>query len=114
MFALVTGAGGFLGQYHRRAIARPRRSRASLARGDYPELAAAGRRVRARPTCATRAAASAACAGVDVVFHAAGVAGIWGPWEHYYGINCRRHAKRHRRLPSRTACRAWSTPAAPA
>ncbi len=29
----------------------------------------------------------AACAGMDVVYHVAGVAGIWGPWEHYYGIN---------------------------
>ena len=45
--------------------------------------------------------AADACRGVDVVFHAAGAAGIWGPWEHYYGINtlatqnviagCRRH-----------------------
>ena len=28
-----------------------------------------------------------ACSGVDVVYHAAGVAGIWGPWQHYFGIN---------------------------
>jgi nucleoside-diphosphate-sugar epimerase len=42
-----------------------------------------------------------ACEGVDGVFHTAGVAGIWGPWRHYHGINtvgtqhlvdaCRRH-----------------------
>ena len=48
-----------------------------------------------------RAATIAACAGVDAVFHVGGVAGIWGPWDHYYGINtlgtqnviegCRRH-----------------------
>ncbi len=48
--------------------------------------------------------AADACRGMDVVFHAAGVAGIWGPWQHYYGINtlatqnviagCRRHGVR--------------------
>ena len=25
--------------------------------------------------------------GMDAVFHAAGVAGIWGPWDYYYGVN---------------------------
>src|SRR5437868_3029298 len=33
------------------------------------------------------AAVAAACEGVEVVYHAAAVAGIWGPWSHYYGIN---------------------------
>jgi nucleoside-diphosphate-sugar epimerase len=50
------------------------------------------------------AAVAAACDGVDAVFHTAGVAGIWGPWDHYFGINtlgtrhiiegCRRHGVR--------------------
>jgi 2-alkyl-3-oxoalkanoate reductase len=31
--------------------------------------------------------AAAACEGMDAVFHAAGVAGIWGPWSHFYSIN---------------------------
>ena len=44
---------------------------------------------------------ASACQGVDLVFHVAGVAGIWGPWDHFHGINtqgtehviagCRRH-----------------------
>ncbi len=34
-----------------------------------------------------RAATLRACRGQDIVFHAAGVAGIWGPWQHYYEIN---------------------------
>jgi nucleoside-diphosphate-sugar epimerase len=30
---------------------------------------------------------AAACAGMEIVFHVAGVAGIWGPWDHFFGIN---------------------------
>ncbi len=30
---------------------------------------------------------TAACAGMDVVFHVAGVAGLGGPWRHYYRTN---------------------------
>jgi nucleoside-diphosphate-sugar epimerase len=33
------------------------------------------------------AAVANACVGVDVVHHVAGVAGIWGPWQHYHSIN---------------------------
>ncbi len=32
-------------------------------------------------------AVAAACRGIDVVFHTAAVAGIWGPWDYYHGIN---------------------------
>jgi len=85
---LVTGAGGFLGLYlvesllargdHVRAISRQRypqlnRSDVETVQGD----------LRDAQTTAD------ACRGIDVVYHAAGVAGIWGPWQHYYGINTR-------------------------
>jgi nucleoside-diphosphate-sugar epimerase len=33
------------------------------------------------------AAVAEACCGVDIVFHVAAVAGIWGPWDHFYGVN---------------------------
>ena len=86
MRALVTGAGGFLGQYLvEQLVARGDRVR-TLARGDYPELARLGVET-VRADLRDRAATIDACADIDVVFHAAGVAGIWGPWEHYYGIN---------------------------
>ncbi len=38
--------------------------------------------------------------GMDTVFHIAGVAGIWGPWEHFYGINTLGTRKRAERLPA--------------
>jgi nucleoside-diphosphate-sugar epimerase len=84
--ALVTGAGGFLGHYiveqlvargdQVRALVRRRRpaleaQRVECVHGDVRELADVKR----------------ACRGVDVVFHAAAVAGIWGPWRHYYNTN---------------------------
>jgi nucleoside-diphosphate-sugar epimerase len=34
-----------------------------------------------------RDAVGTACGGVDVVHHTAGVAGIWGPWDHFHSIN---------------------------
>jgi nucleoside-diphosphate-sugar epimerase len=36
-----------------------------------------------------RESVAEACRGMDVVFHVAGVAGIWGPWEFFHGINTR-------------------------
>jgi len=86
MRALVTGAGGFLGQYVvEQLLARGDQVR-GLARGNYPELERLGVEcVRGDLRDAQRV--RSACAGVDVVYHVAGVAGIWGPWEHYHGIN---------------------------
>jgi nucleoside-diphosphate-sugar epimerase len=82
----VTGAGGFLGRYLvERLIARGDRVRA-FGRGSYPELTAAGAQV-VQGDLRDAAAVSAACLDIDVVFHAGGVAGIWGPWDYYYGIN---------------------------
>ncbi|MEX0678113.1 MAG: NAD-dependent epimerase/dehydratase family protein [Pirellulales bacterium] len=86
MRALVTGGGGFLGRaIVGQLLARGDRVR-SLARGDYPELERLGVECvqgDLRDAKATRGA----CAGMEVVFHAAGIAGIWGPWNDYYGIN---------------------------
>ena len=86
MFALVTGAGGFLGQYLvEQLVARGDRVR-TFSRGHYPQLDQPGVE-NIRADLRDRPATMAACADVDVVFHAAGVAGIWGTWDHYYGIN---------------------------
>jgi len=86
MFALVTGASGFLGRYVvEQLVARGDRVRA-LVRSDNAELQALGVEL-ARADVRDRQATVDSCAGVDVVFHVAGLSGIWGPWETYYGVN---------------------------
>jgi nucleoside-diphosphate-sugar epimerase len=84
--ALVTGGGGFLGLYIvEQLVARGDRVRV-LCRGKYARLNELG------VECVTgdvrdASAVSRACAGMEIVFHVAAVSGIWGPWEHYHGIN---------------------------
>ena len=86
MHALVTGAGGFLGQYIvEQLVARGDRVRA-FSRGSYPELDALGVE-SIQGDLLDAAAVAEACRDVEVVFHVAAVAGIWGPWQHFYGIN---------------------------
>src|SRR5580658_8890642 len=86
MRALVTGATGFLGLYIvEQLVARGDQVRA-VCRRPSPELHALGVEIvlaDVRDAVATRET----CAGMDAVFHAAGVAGIWGPWDYYFGIN---------------------------
>lgn len=86
MLALVTGGGGFLGQYVvEQLLARGDRVRA-LGRGSYPQLQQLGVDC-VQADLRDAAGVRAACAGVDVVFHVAAMAGIWGPWEKFYSIN---------------------------
>lgn len=86
MYALVTGAGGFLGrQIVEELLAAGERVRA-LVRRPCPELVANSVETVIGDV-RDAAAAGDACGGVDVVFHVAGVAGIWGSWDHYHGTN---------------------------
>ncbi|MCC7069973.1 MAG: NAD-dependent epimerase/dehydratase family protein [Deltaproteobacteria bacterium] len=77
MKALVTGGGGFVGK----ELVRMLRARGDtvrvLARGDYPELRELGVET-VRGDLADKAAVGKAVAGMDVVFHVAAKAGIWG------------------------------------
>lgn len=98
--ALVTGGGGFLGQYIvEQLLARGDQVR-SISRNRYPALDDLGvDQVEADIQDKTKV--DAACRDVDVVFHVAAIAGIWGAWQKFYGINtqgtlnviesCRRH-----------------------
>lgn len=101
MHALVTGGGGFLGLYIvEQLVARGDRVRV-LCRGRYPRLKELDVECVAGDVRDAESVANA-CAGIDTVFHVAAVSGIWGPWEHYHGINtrgtenviegCRKHA----------------------
>lgn len=86
MRTLVTGASGFLGRYvAEQLLARGDQVRV-LVRRDAPELAAAGAEV-VRGDVRDRDTVRRACTAIDVVFHVAGVAGIWGPWQHFYETN---------------------------
>lgn len=70
---------------HRRTVACGDRVR-SFSRGKYPQLDALGIET-VTGDLRDSVAVAKACEGVDVVFHSAGVAGIWGAWDHFYGIN---------------------------
>ena len=83
---LVTGGGGFLGgAIVRKCVAKGDRV-ISFARSHYPWL---------DKLCVEQlqgdlqdaAAVERACQGVDVVFHTAAKAGVWGPRHAYYGPN---------------------------
>jgi nucleoside-diphosphate-sugar epimerase len=86
MHALVTGGGGFLGLYIvEQLVTRGDRVRV-LCRGSYPRLSELGVET-VQADIRDAAAISSACQGVGAVFHVAAVAGIWGPWRHFYEIN---------------------------
>lgn len=86
MRALVTGGGGFLGQYIvQQLLAEGHRVRV-LGRGTYPQLAEQGVEIYQADLRDGEVVAKA-CAGQDVVFHTAAKAGVWGKWREYHGIN---------------------------
>ncbi len=86
MRALVTGAGGFLGRYLvEQLVARGDRVRC-VSRGYYPALESLGVET-VQGDLRDPDMAAVVCHGMDVVFHCAAVAGIWGSWDHFHGIN---------------------------
>jgi nucleoside-diphosphate-sugar epimerase len=86
MKALVTGGTGFLGLYLvEQLVARGDTVRV-LSRHPHPRLNEMGVDWKAGDI-RDAAAVGGACDGMDVVFHLAGVPGIWGPWRLFYEVN---------------------------
>ena len=86
MKALVTGGGGFLGGAVVDALLARGADVTSVARGDYPQLAAKGVRL-VRGDLADAGVAAEAVAGQDVVVHVAARAGLWGRHEEFHRSN---------------------------
>ncbi len=86
MRALVTGGGGFLGRYIVEQLVARGDSVRVFSRQRYPELDALDVESH-MGDLQDSSAVSAACEGVDVVFHAAALPGIWGPWKLFHGVN---------------------------
>lgn len=86
MNVLVTGGGGFLGLYVVEQLAARGDRVRTLSRGRYPSLTALGVET-IEGDLRNAATVFAACEGMDAVIHTAAVAGIWGAWDVYYGVN---------------------------
>jgi nucleoside-diphosphate-sugar epimerase len=84
---LVTGGGGFLGS----AIVRVLHDRGdrvvSFSRRRHTALAALGI-AQIQGDLGDKSALTEACRGMDVVFHAAAKAGIWGRYRDFHATNC--------------------------
>ncbi len=85
MRALVTGGGGFLGSHLASALLKRGHSVAVLGRNQYPSLDPAIKIFQA--DIRDREKVFRAIEGMDAVFHAAAIPGIWGPRELYQSVN---------------------------
>lgn len=83
---LVTGGGGFLGgAIVRMLVDRGDRVR-SFSRSSYPHLASLGVE-QVQGDLDDARAVQTACRAVDVVYHVAAKAGVWGRWNDFYRPN---------------------------
>lgn len=83
---LVTGGGGFLGQYIVEQLVERGDEVRSLSRTRYRALDQLGVH-HVQGDIRDVDAVSKGCSGIDAVIHTAAVAGIWGTWEHFHSIN---------------------------
>lgn len=86
MRTLVTGGGGFLGQYIVEQLLEAGHSVRVFCRGTYAALDALPVDV-VRGDLRRPNDVASACRDIEVVFHVAAVPGVWGTWEHYHSIN---------------------------
>ena len=84
--ALVTGGGGFLGGAIVRKLLERGNTVRSFSRGKYPDLEKMGVE-QIRGDLGNPDAVAKACTDIDVVFHVAAKAGVWGDYKQYYNVN---------------------------
>ncbi len=84
--ALVTGGGGFVGKAVVKRLLDLGVETLVLGRHHYPEIESLGGRCIVGNVCDT-GIMDHATEGVDIVFHVAALAGIWGAWKKYYTTN---------------------------
>jgi len=83
---LVTGGGGFLGKAIVRKLIERGDRVSSFSRGNYDDLSRLGVK-QIQGDLGDKRAVSAACQGMDMVFHVAAKAGVWGPFQAFYQAN---------------------------
>ena len=83
---LVTGGGGFLGKAIVCRLIKRGDTVYSFSRGTYPELSTIGV-TQIKGDLSDFSAVKEACRGMDVVFHTAAKAGVWGKFGDYYKTN---------------------------
>ena len=83
---LVTGGGGFLGSAIIRMLVARGASVRNFSRSFYPSLEAMGVD-QIQGDIADAKSLQQACRGVDLVFHVAAKAGVWGPYNAFHQAN---------------------------
>jgi 2-alkyl-3-oxoalkanoate reductase len=86
MNALVTGGGGFIGSALVHELLKCGFRVTSFSRGDYPDLMRKGVVIKRGDLCNSEAVLKA-CEGIDIIFHVASKAGIWGSYKDFYDTN---------------------------
>ncbi len=86
MKVLVTGGGGFLGQYIVEQLLKKGEDVRVIGRGSYPELRKLGAETLS-VDIRDKEAVTRAAKGTEAVFHVASKTGIWGKWQEFYDIN---------------------------
>jgi 2-alkyl-3-oxoalkanoate reductase len=83
---LVTGGGGFLGLAIAERLAAQGDHVVSFSRNHYPELARLGIQ-QIRGDIGDKVAVEKAARGMEIVFHVAAKAGVWGTYQEFYQPN---------------------------
>ncbi|MCJ7618070.1 MAG: NAD-dependent epimerase/dehydratase family protein, partial [Desulfobacterales bacterium] len=83
---LVTGGGGFLGGAIVKMLLEKKSRVRSFSRSHYPELASMGVE-QFQGDIADKTSVEKACKDIDLVFHVAAKAGVWGKYSDYYRAN---------------------------